>query len=104
MTSASTGIKLAAMVVSNHIGMSYNWFSSVFKQYTDSNFVTYLRTIRMEEAKRLLEQTDLKIQEVSLASGYENEVHFMKCFKAEVGISPTDYRKNRKLQADRNNL
>lgn len=88
-------------VVSNHIGMSYNWFSSVFKQYAGSNFVTYLKKIRMEEAKRLLAETDLKIQEVSSASGYENEIHFMKTFKAEFGISPTEYRKSMLVQSEK---
>ncbi len=81
-------------VVSNHISMNYSLFSYSFKQYTGSNFVNYLKDIRMREAKRLLAETDLRIIEISQAVGYENEKHFMKLFKASCGVSPSEYRKN----------
>lgn len=81
-------------VVSNHISMNYSLFSYVFKQYTGSNFVNFLKEIRIEEAKRLLEETDMKIIDISGKVGYENEKHFMKTFKAACGVSPTEYRKN----------
>lgn len=81
-------------VVSNHISMNYSLFSYVFKQYTGNNFVNYLKEIRIEEAKRLLEETDMKVIDISGRVGYENEKHFMKTFKAACGVSPTEYRKN----------
>lgn len=81
-------------VVSNHISMNYSLFSYSFKQYTGSNFVNYLKDIRMREAKRLLAETDMRIIEISQAVGYENEKHFMKIFKASCGVSPSEYRKN----------
>ncbi len=81
-------------VVSNHISMNYSLFSHAFKQYTGKNFVNYLKELRIQEAKRLLEETDMRIIEISLAVGYENEKHFMKLFKAVCGVSPTEYRKN----------
>lgn len=81
-------------VVSNHISMNYSLFSYLFKEYTGSNFVNYLKSIRMEEAKRLLAETDLRIIEISAKIGYENEKHFMKTFKASCGVSPSEYRKN----------
>ncbi|MCI8571893.1 MAG: response regulator [Lachnospiraceae bacterium] len=81
-------------VVSNHISMNYSLFSYVFKQYTGNNFVNYLKEIRIQEAKRLLEETDMKVVDISGRVGYENEKHFMKTFKASCGVSPTEYRKN----------
>ncbi len=81
-------------VVSNHISMNYSLFSYLFKEYTGSNFVNYLKGIRMEEAKRLLAETDLRIIEISAKIGYDNEKHFMKIFKASCGVSPSEYRKN----------
>lgn len=86
--------ELNMAVVSNHISMNYSLFSQVFKQYTGKNFVNYLKELRMQEAKRLLEETDMRIVEISVAVGYENEKHFMKLFKAVCGVSPTEYRKN----------
>ncbi|MBQ7918377.1 MAG: response regulator [Lachnospiraceae bacterium] len=81
-------------VVSNHISMNYSLFSYVFKQYTGTNFVNYLKEIRITEAKRLLEETDMKIIDISEQVGYDNEKHFMKIFKSACGVSPTEYRKN----------
>ncbi len=84
-------------VVSNHISMNYSLFSYLFKEYTGSNFVNYLKGIRMEEAKKLLAETDLRIIEISAKVGYENEKHFMKLFKASCGVSPSEFRKNAQM-------
>lgn len=81
-------------VVSNHISMNYSLFSYSFKQYTGSNFVNFLKDIRVREAKRLLAETDMKIIEISQKVGYDNEKHFMKIFKNTCGVTPTEYRKN----------
>lgn len=84
-------------VVSNHVSMNYSLFSYAFKQYTGQNFVNYLKELRMEEAKRLLSETQLRVVEISQQVGYENEKHFMKIFKSVCGVSPTEYRKNTEL-------
>lgn len=84
-------------VVSNHISMNYSLFSLNFKQYTGMNFVNYLKKIRIEKAKELLEQTDDKIINISQSVGYDNEKHFMKIFKSVCGVSPSEYRKNVQL-------
>lgn len=85
-------------VVSNYISMNYSMLSYLFKQYTGTNFVNYLKDIRIREAKKLLTETDMKIIEVSRAVGYDNEKHFMKTFRAEFGVSPGEYRKNMQRQ------
>lgn len=85
-------------VVSNYISMNYSLFSFSFKQYTGKNFVTYLKELRIQEAKRLLEKTDMRVIEISQAVGYENEKHFMKTFKVLCGVSPTEYRKSMLLK------
>jgi len=85
-------------VVSNYISMNYSLFSYSFKQYTGSNFVNFLKDIRMKKAKELLTETDMKIIEISQEVGYDNEKHFMKIFKATCGVSPSEYRKNMRVE------
>ncbi len=87
--------ELNMAVVSNTISMNYSLFSLNFKQYTGMNFVNYLKKIRIEEAKRLLAETDEKIIDISQMVGYENEKHFMKTFKSISGVSPSEYRRNK---------
>lgn len=84
-------------VVSNYVSMNYSLFSFAFKEVTGENFVGYLKKLRMDKAKKLLTETELRVVEVSQRVGYENEKHFMKLFKKEYGVSPTEYRKNMKI-------
>jgi len=84
-------------IVSNRIQMNYSMFSFVFKQYTGKNFVNYLRDLRMEEAKKMLRDTDLKVTEISDRVGYGNPKHFMKTFKNLYGVSPSEFRNNARI-------
>ncbi len=88
----ATNINMA--VVSNYVSMNYYFFSTAFKNYTGTNFVSYVKELRIEEAKRLLEKTTLKINEIGVRVGYDNDKHFLKNFKAAVGVSPREYRRN----------
>lgn len=91
---ANYSADLNMAVVSNYISMNYSLFSFTFKQYTGTNFVNYLKDIRVGEAKKLLTETDMKINEISRAVGYEHEKHFMKIFKNITGLTPSQYRNN----------
>lgn len=88
----ATNLNMA--VVSNYISMNYSLFSFTFKQYTGTNFVNYLKNVRVGEAKRLLTETDMKVNEISKAVGYDHEKHFMKTFKSITGLTPSQYRNN----------
>lgn len=79
-------------VVSNHVSMNYSLFSYTFKKCTGTNFVNYLKEVRIGEAKKLLQQTDMKIVEISAAVGYEHEKHFTRTFKNITGLTPSQYR------------
>lgn len=81
-------------VVSNYISMNYSLFSYCFKEFTGMNFINYVKNIRINEAKRLLEETDEKILDISSLIGYENEKHFTKLFRSVTGVTPSEYRKN----------
>lgn len=80
-------------LVSNEVSMNYSLFSLLFKQYTGTNFVSYLQKLRIEEAQRLLTSTDWKVNEIGRRVGFVDDKHFLKVFKASVGLSPTEYRR-----------
>ncbi|WP_027308899.1 response regulator [Caloramator sp. ALD01] len=79
-------------MVSNYVSLNYSYFSQIFKEYIGLNFVDYLKKIRIEEAKKLLEDNDYKIYEVGEKVGYKNSKQFAKIFKEMEGISPIEYR------------
>lgn len=79
-------------VVSNYVSMNYSLFSFTFKKCTGTNFVNYLKEVRVGEAKKLLQESDMKIVEISAKVGYEHEKHFTRTFKAITGLTPSQYR------------
>jgi AraC-like DNA-binding protein len=54
----------------------------------------YIRNIRLQKAKELLETSDLTVSEVAYKSGFQTINHFTKIFKEEYGIPPSVYRHN----------
>ncbi|NKE08023.1 MULTISPECIES: response regulator [Mesobacillus] len=79
-------------VVANYISLNYSYFSHMFKEYIGQNFVDYLKMVRVESAKKLLEETDFKILEISEMVGYKNPKQFARVFRDVEGISPKEYR------------
>ncbi len=79
-------------VVSNYISVNYSYFSHTFKETTGSNFVDYVKTKRIKEAKKLLKETDNKVFEVGEMVGYKNPKQFARVFRELEGISPKEYR------------
>lgn len=80
----------AAMV---HLNPSY--FCKLFKQHTQVNFTDYMTKVRMKEATRLLEKTSLRISEIAERLGYADLAYFSNSFKKTMGLTPSDYRKNK---------
>ncbi len=74
--------------------MTDSHLSRMFKKNTGYNFSEYLSERRLEEAaKLLLQDTKLKVADVSDALGYGNPTYFLSRFKAKYGVSPSAYRK-----------
>lgn len=80
--------KAAALV---HLNPSY--LSQLFKQQLNRNFIDYIAEVRMEEAKRLLGATSLRISEVADRVGYSDVAYFSNTFKKWNGCTPSEYRK-----------
>ena len=68
-------------------------FSRRFKQATGMAPIEYVHTLRLEEAKQLLESGDEPVEAVALEVGYEDAAFFGRLFRRKVGVTPTQYRK-----------
>lgn len=79
--------------VCSALAMSTSHFSSVFKNYTGETFIEALTKKRMEKARVLLEQGNLKTYEIAEAVGYSDAHYFSFAFKKSVGKTPTEYAK-----------
>ena len=68
------------------------YISALMKKHTGLRFSEYLTRVRMEQAKRLLTETDARIYEIAAAVGYEDAFYFSRLFKRLTGVSPMDWR------------
>jgi len=75
--------------------MNSFYFSAFFKKETGKNFKDYLTDVRMKEAVKLLQRTDLKTYEVAEKVGYNNVRQFSDKFKELYQVSPAEYKKGR---------
>ena len=73
-------------------GLTKRTFMRRFAKATGFSPVDYVQNLRIEEAKQLLETTQVPIDEVSADVGYEDPSYFRKLFKRKAGISPAKYR------------
>lgn len=83
-------ITLKEAAESIHINPSY--LSQLFKQQLNKKFVDYITELRIEESKRLLQNTTLRMSEIAERVGYSDLAYFSNNFKRIVGSSPSEYR------------
>jgi transcriptional regulator GlxA family with amidase domain len=64
-----------------------------FKAATGTTLIDYVQNLRIEEAKRLLENTQIAVEEISVDVGYEDASFFRRLFKRRTGLTPAQYRR-----------
>jgi transcriptional regulator GlxA family with amidase domain len=74
-------------------GLTGRSFKRRFAKATGMRPIDYVHTLRLEEAKQILETTDLPIEEVAREVGYEDGSFFRRLFRRKVGLSPLEYRR-----------
>ncbi|QUI24031.1 response regulator [Vallitalea pronyensis] len=80
-------------MVADHIQMNMAYLSHLFKQEVGESFVDYLKHIRIDKAKYLLEHTNESINSVASQVGFYDRRYFSKIFKKLEGINPTAYKR-----------
>ncbi len=70
-------------------GISIRQFERRFKEYLGQTPGAFYRSLRLRRARKLVEQTDMPISEISVACGFGSSSNFSKHFAREFGVSPT---------------
>lgn len=74
-------------------GLPERSFKRRFRQATGMSPLEYVHTLRLEEAKQMLEGSDRPVEGVAYEVGYEDAGFFSRLFKRRVGLTPAQYRK-----------
>jgi AraC-like DNA-binding protein len=78
------------------VGLSVSRFSHLFKAETGTTPILYLKSLRMQKAKGLLNTKSLSVKEVSARFNMERS-HFARDFRKVTGTSPGRYKRKRRL-------
>lgn len=78
--------------VCDFLGVSNSYFSTMFKKEVGQSFVEYLTSYRLEQAEKLLRETNEKNYIIAQKVGYMDPNYFSYVFKRKFGISPSKYR------------
>lgn len=81
--------------IADRFSLSREYISRRFKQERNENISDFISRIRIEKAKVLLLNPQLKIVQISEMVGYNDEKYFSKVFKKQEGMSPNEYRRTR---------
>jgi AraC-like DNA-binding protein len=74
--------------------MSVSHLARLFKKETGVTMTEYAASMRCKKAAGLLKKTTLPIQEISSYVGYSDNNYFVKVFRKNYGMTPTEFRRN----------
>ncbi len=90
---AHYGETLGIERLAGEVYLSPGYLSYIFKKETGMNLSRYIKEYRMEKAKELLRDTNMKIVKICSSVGFSNVSYFCQSFREYCGVSPEKYRK-----------
>jgi AraC-like DNA-binding protein/predicted transcriptional regulator YdeE len=82
--------------VARHAGISQWHFQRIFKSLTNETLKTYIRSRRFAAALTMLDDADVPLIHIALASGFDTQESFTRAFKKAFDVTPGAYRKSRR--------
>ncbi|MBW3127094.1 chromate resistance protein ChrB domain-containing protein [Hymenobacter profundi] len=91
-----TNLSLRLTEAADTLQVNPSYLSREFARYFDNmSFGEYLRKLRIDKARQLLDTTAYPLAEIAYLTGFSDQSHFTRIFKQHTGQSPAAYRKNR---------
>lgn len=79
--------------IAKFVAISPEYLCRLFKKATGNTITEYINILRMENAKKILKSSDVKISGVAMETGFKSVSYFNRMFKKILGISPREFRK-----------
>ena len=91
-------LQLKEVAEAAHVSPSH--LAHLLRTHVGASYVKYMTLLRMEEGKRLLAETDLKVAVIAGRAGYDDPAYFYRVFRREVGVTPAQYRRRARASVD----
>ena len=82
--------------VANFLGYEYHYVSRYFSSVFNMSFKDFLNIYRLENAVRLLEETNKTLSDIAYESGFQSVRTFNHCFISNFKMSPSEYKKQQR--------
>lgn len=82
--------------IASHVNMGVSSVSTIFKEETGTTVYDYLTNLRIDKACELLQDSTLRIADIALQVGYQNENSFIRVFRKIKSTTPGKFRENSK--------
>ncbi len=89
--------RIGVAQVLEHVAINRRQLERLFRQVLGRTIHQELRRVRIEQAKRLLNETDLSTHNIAKRCGFEGAVRLNTNFRKQTGMTPTDYRRQSRL-------
>ena len=76
----------------NYVQMNQYYLSFLFHDQTGERFIDYIQRVRMEKAKKLLEEGSMSANDIAVSIGYTNANSFSRAFKNYYGLTPKEFK------------
>lgn len=83
---------ISLVQIANHVNLNSFYFSKMFKKKTGETFSDFVMKVRIEQAKKLMQDDRLNLKEISYEVGYKDPNYFSRVFKKYANESPKQYR------------
>jgi AraC family transcriptional regulator len=90
---ASSDCRLSVADMATVVGLSESWFTNVFKQTTGKTPQQWQLSKRIDQAQKLLLESDLTIAGIAAQLGFSDQAHLTKAFRQVVGETPAAWRR-----------
>lgn len=88
--------KISISEMAQLAGFSENYFMSLFRQYVGMSCIQYVNHYRIQKAAHALEETTKSVSEIAMIHGFDNISYFNLQFRRTFGMTPREFRSNRK--------
>lgn len=85
--------KLSLTDICNKVNYSRSFLCKIFKEQTGETLYSYFNRLKINESKKLLEETGMSVTAISKELGFTDVKYFGSLFKKMVGLTPSDYKK-----------
>ena len=87
--------ELSANIIAKQVGLSNSYFSTKFKEEVGTGITDYINTVRIQHAKKMLDEETYMIYEVAEKTGFGSSQYFSKIFKQITGLTPNEYKRKK---------